>query len=306
MWAPHAADDGLWGFGGHRLRLAAPIAAIALALCATARADGLDPASEPLLARFAAAGVPGEPLAQALRAYACASSQGEFARPILTLIDYSRPSTEPRLWVLDLARGAVQFRTLVAHGRGSGVGRAVAFSNVPGSKQSSLGLFRTEDTYEGEHGYSLRLVGLEAGINDLAYPRNIVIHGADYATAKFASLHGRLGRSWGCPALDPSVNREVIDVIRGGSALFAYYPDASWLASSPYLRCDAAAGPPDHFSRLTTTSSVPSSHLITSSTLSPAARSLFSASSAPSTGLRSTSSITSPTSSPALSPGPPG
>ena len=142
--------------------------------------------------------------------------------------------------MLDLASGAVRFRTLVAHGRGSGLVRAVAFSNVPGSKQSSLGLFRTEDTYEGQHGYSLRLVGLEAGINDLAYPRTIVIHGADYATAKFASRHGRLGRSWGCPAIDPSVNGAVIDAIRDGSALFAYYPDAEWLASSPYLRCDGS------------------------------------------------------------------
>jgi hypothetical protein len=193
-----------------------------------------------LLRSFAAAGVPAEPLAQAMRAYACASAQGEFARPVLTLIDYSRPSTEPRLWVLDLADRAVRFRTLVAHGRGSGLSRAVAFSNIPDSKQSSLGLFRTDETYEGQHGYSLRLVGLETGVNDLAYSRNIVIHGADYATAKFASRHGRLGRSWGCPALDPSVHRELIDTIRERTALFAYYPDTRWLAGSPFLRCDAA------------------------------------------------------------------
>lgn len=196
-----------------------------------------------LLRSFAAAGVPAEPLARAMRAYECASARGEFARPILTLIDYSRPSTEPRLWVLDLAERAVHFRTLVAHGRGSGLARAVAFSNVPDSKQSSLGLFRTDETYLGQHGYSLRLVGLEAGVNDLAYSRNIVIHGADYATAKFASRHGRLGRSWGCPALDPSVHRELIDAIRGGTALFAYYPDTRWLASSSFLRCDAAPTP---------------------------------------------------------------
>jgi hypothetical protein len=141
--------------------------------------------------------------------------------------------------VLDLANGVVRFRTLVAHGRGSGLGRAVAFSNVPDSKQSSLGLFRTDEAYEGQHGYSLRLVGLEAGVNDLAYSRNIVIHGADYATAKFASRHGRLGRSWGCPAVDPSVHRSVIDAIRDRTALFAYYPDEHWLADSAYLRCDA-------------------------------------------------------------------
>jgi len=220
------------------LRLAALSTVIAVALAASLRADAQPPALE-LRERFAAAGVPAQPLELALRAYACGSARGEFSQPLLTLIDYSRPSTEPRLWVLDLAQGLVRFHTLVAHGRGSGLGRAVAFSNEPGSKQSSLGLFRTEEVYEGSHGYSLRLVGLESGVNDLAYPRNIVMHGADYVTARFASRHGRLGRSWGCPALDPAVHRDVIDAIRGGSALFAYYPDAHWLATSPYLRCDA-------------------------------------------------------------------
>jgi len=219
------------------LRLAALCTLIAFALCGTARARELAPTE--LHDRFAAAGVPAVPLDLALRAYACASTRGEFSQPVLTLIDYSRPSTQPRLWVLDLVQGTVRFHTLVAHGRGSGLSRAVAFSNLPESKQSSLGLFRTDEIYEGSHGYSLRLVGLEPGVNDLAYSRNIVIHGADYATAKFASRHGRLGRSWGCPALDPSVHRGVIDAIRGGSALFAYYPDARWLATSPYLRCQS-------------------------------------------------------------------
>jgi hypothetical protein len=212
---------------------------LALALAATARADDLTAAPADLSARLVAAGVPAEALAQALRAYECASARGEFARPILTLIDYSRPSSEPRLWVLDLGQGAVLFHTLVAHGRGSGEDRAVAFSNLPESKQSSLGLFRTDEIYEGQHGHSLRLVGLETGVNDLAYARNIVIHGAEYATAKFASRHGRLGRSWGCPALDPSVHRVLIDAIRDHTALFAYYPDARWLATSEFLRCDA-------------------------------------------------------------------
>jgi L,D-transpeptidase catalytic domain len=210
---------------------------IALALSGSARADELVRAE--LRDRFAAAGVPTLPLDLALRAYACGSARGEFTEPLLTLIDYSRPSSRPRLWVLDLVSGSVRFHTLVAHGRGSGLARAVAFSNVPESKQSSLGLFRTDATYEGQHGYSLRLIGLETGVNNLAYARNIVIHGADYATAKFASRHGRLGRSWGCPALDPSVHRSVIDTIRGGTALFAYYPDPQWLATSPYLRCQS-------------------------------------------------------------------
>src|SRR5262249_14825098 len=210
--------------------------ALALAQVSRSEPQASARADSGLVQPFAAAGVPAEPLAQALRAYECAS--GEFARPVRTLIDYSRPSREPRLSVLDLAPRPVRFATLVAHGRGSGLARAIAFSNLPDSKQSSLGLFRTDETYEGEHGYSLRLVGLEAGVNDLAYARNIVIHGADYVTPQFATRHGRLGRSWGCPALDPSVNRALIDAIRDRTALFAYYPDAKWLASSPYLRCD--------------------------------------------------------------------
>jgi hypothetical protein len=222
------------------LRWSAPIAAIALALCASARADADRPVRVDLHGRFEAAGVPAEPLRLALRAYSCGSARGDFAAPVLTLVDYSRPSTKPRLWVLDLADASVRFHGLVAHGRASGVNRSTAFSNVPGSKQSSLGLFRTTDTYLGRHGYSLRLVGLEPGVNHLAYERNIVIHGAKYATASFAAKHGRLGRSWGCPALDPAMNRDVIDAIRGGSAVFAYYPDTRWIQSSAYLNCDAA------------------------------------------------------------------
>lgn len=145
----------------------------------------------------------------------------------------------------------MRFHALVSHGRESGLRRAMAFSNVPGSRQSSLGLFRTDETYFGRHGYSLRLVGLEPGVNDLAYERGIVVHGADYATPKFASKHGRLGRSWGCPALDPAVHRDVIDTIRNGTALFAYYPDRRWLTSSPFQRCEAspATRPPSQLSR---------------------------------------------------------
>lgn len=189
-------------------------------------------------AKLRAAGLPAEPLGLALRAFACGRADGLFETPTLTLIDYSRPSSEPRLWVLDLARGEVRFHELVAHGRESGARLAHAFSNVAGSLQSSLGLFRTAETYRGRHGYSLRLDGLEPGVNDRARDRALVVHGADYATPAFVAEHGRLGRSWGCPALDPRVHRAVIDAIRGGTAVFAYYPDADWLASSPYLHCE--------------------------------------------------------------------
>ena len=206
--------------------------------------SGAESALEPgLRAHFEAAGLPAEPLRLALRAYACGSARGDFDAPLLTIVDYSRPSTQPRLWVLDLSDASVRFHALVAHGRASGIERSTSFSNVPGSKQSSLGLFRTADTYQGRHGYSLRLVGLEPGVNHLAYERNIVIHGASYATPAFISKHGRLGRSWGCPALDPALHRPVIDAIRGGSALFAYYPDARWIESSSYLSCNGNASP---------------------------------------------------------------
>ncbi len=216
---------------------------LALPLAAAAGAGTDEPERDVLLRQLVAAGVPAQPLDLALRAVACGRARGELETPVLTLIDYARPSWERRLWVIDLGAGAVRFHELVAHGRESGLRLARTFSNLPGSRQSSLGLFRTGETYVGRHGYSLRLVGLEPGINDLAYERGIVVHGADYATPRFAAEHGRLGRSWGCPALDPAVSREVIDTIRGGSAVFAYYPEAQWLASSPYLRCDESPSP---------------------------------------------------------------
>jgi L,D-transpeptidase catalytic domain len=178
-------------------------------------------------------------LTLAVRAYSCGQRLGYFDRPVLTVIDYSLPSTEPRLWVIDLQHRRVLFNELVAHGLNSGDNYASAFSNRLGSKQSSLGLFRTADTYEGQHGRSLRLVGLEPGVNDLAEKRAIVIHGAPYVSTTFAAAHGRLGRSWGCPAVPEQASQPVIDHIEGGTAVFAYYPDQSWLNGSRFLHCDA-------------------------------------------------------------------
>lgn len=181
---------------------------------------------ESRLARTAeAAGLRPQVLRMALDAHARAEHRGETTSPLLTVIDYSRPSTERRLWVLDLARDSVLERTLVAHGRGTGDDRAERFSNRPGSFESSLGTFVTGDSYAGKNGYSLRLRGLDPGLNDNAEARAIVMHGAWYATRAFIAKIGRLGRSEGCPALDPAVARRVIDRIKGGSVLFAYYPD---------------------------------------------------------------------------------
>jgi hypothetical protein len=172
----------------------------------------------------------------ALEAAACAVRSGS-ANDLttLTVIDYSRPSTEKRLWVFDLRTRELLFEELVAHGSGSGDNLATSFSNEDESHQSSLGLFRTEDTYVGRNGYSLRLRGLDAGFNDHAYDRAIVMHGAPYVSDAFARAQGRLGRSWGCPALREGIAREVIDTVKGNGLVFAYYPDPAWLAASKYL-----------------------------------------------------------------------
>lgn len=172
-----------------------------------------------------AAGLRPAVLRLALEAHTRAEQRGETASPLLTVIDYSRPSTERRLWVLDLTRDSVLERALVAHGRRTGDDRAERFSNRPGSLESSLGTFVTGDSYSGKNGYSLRLRGLDRGLNDNAEARAIVMHGAWYATRAFVTKVGRLGRSEGCPALDPAVARRVIDRIKGGSVVFAYFPD---------------------------------------------------------------------------------
>jgi hypothetical protein len=156
-------------------------------------------------------------------------------RDLLTVIDYSIPSSQPRLFVFDLASKKVLFRELVAHGKNSGDDVTTAFSNSPGSLETSLGLFVTADTYTGHNGYSLRLKGLEEGFNDMAWDRAIVLHGAAYVSYEAVKVLGRLGRSWGCPAVSSLVSKKIIDTIRGGSAVFAYYPDRAWLATSVFL-----------------------------------------------------------------------
>ena len=172
----------------------------------------------------------------ALNAAACARSIGQVANDrLLTVIDYSRASTQPRLWVLDLVREQVLFEELVAHGRGSGENYATRFSNADGSHQTSLGLFRTADTYVGTNGYSLRLDGLEPGVNDKARERAIVMHGAPYVIDMQLRTVGRLGRCHGCPELRAAVARTLIDTIKQGSLVFAYYPDKQWLRASRFL-----------------------------------------------------------------------
>jgi len=162
-------------------------------------------------------------LEAAMRAYDRAQQAGAIANPgLLTLIDYTRPSVDRRLWVIDLRSGEVLFNELVAHGRGSGDNLATAFSNEDNSHMSSVGLFVTRDVYVGHNGYSLRLDGLDRGLNDHALSRAIVIHGAAYVSEVIGKQIGRLGRSWGCPAVRPEIARTLIDTIKGGTAVFAY------------------------------------------------------------------------------------
>ena len=151
---------------------------------------------------------------------------------ILTVIDYTKPSTERRLWVFDLAHTRVLFEELTAHGKNSGDNRAVRFSNVPNSLMTSLGAFLTGETYIGKHGLSLRLQGLEKGVNDNSMERAIVIHAAAYVNDADAKTKGRIGRSWGCPAVRPEISRRLIETVQGGTLVLAYYPDRSWLQNS--------------------------------------------------------------------------
>ena len=179
----------------------------------------------------------------ALRSYRCAAPRGEVSRSVPGVLDYSLPSTERRLWLVDPDHGAVLRQELVAHGRGSGDLVAESFSNEDSSYQTSLGLFVGRNVYQGEHGLSLRLVGLEPGINDRAFERAIVMHGAWYVGEAHVARWGRLGRSLGCPALAPEVTAAVIDRLRDGAALFAYADDPGFLRRSAYLSCDPAALP---------------------------------------------------------------
>jgi hypothetical protein len=160
-------------------------------------------------------------------------------KPRLAVIDFDLPSTEKRLWVLDLAANQVLYRTLVAHGNNSGQREATQFSNTPDSHMSSLGFYVTGSTYVGKHGRSLRLTGLDAGFNDNAAARAIVVHGADYVSEAVIKQTGRLGRSQGCPALPMDLYEPIIDTLKDGAALFINKSDAGY--TSQYLDEQAAS-----------------------------------------------------------------
>lgn len=217
------------------------VSALAVLVVLTAASDvrAAAPATNERLVKSLVRQAPGlrsEVLQLALQAAQKAAEEGLVRRrDLLTVIDYSLPSTQPRLFVFDLVARKLLFRELVAHGKNSGDNVPSFFSNASGSLASCLGLFVTADPYVGGNGYSLRLRGLEAGINDMAWDRAIVMHGAAYVSAQAIKVLGRLGRSWGCPAVRPEVAHKIIDTLRGGSAVFAYYPEKTWLATSAFI-----------------------------------------------------------------------
>jgi hypothetical protein len=166
----------------------------------------------------------------ALQAYHKAMDAGDVKNPTLTVIDYSVPSNQPRMWIFNMNTDALLFKTFVAHGKNSGQSaNATQFSNNMSSKESSLGTFITEDTYNGHKGYSLHLKGLVKGFNDNALERHVVVHGAWYVNPDFIKQQGRAGASWGCPAIATNLAKPVIDTIKNGSVVFSYYPSPKFI-----------------------------------------------------------------------------
>jgi hypothetical protein len=155
--------------------------------------------------------------------------------PIISICDFSLSSNVKRLWVINLDQSKLLFHSLVAHGQGTGEEYAEHFSNSDNSHQSSLGFYVTDETYNGDNGYSLKLRGMDVGYNDAAYNRSIVIHGADYVCDSYIRGNQRLGRSWGCPALPRAVSQKVINTVKNGTCLYIYYPSKNYLAKSVWL-----------------------------------------------------------------------
>lgn len=169
-----------------------------------------------------------------LIAYEHAEKKGVTNSRLLTIVDYSKPSSERRLWVIDLNNKKILLNTWVAHGRNSGNANSNTFSNSPSSYKSSIGVFVTGDTYSGKHGNSLRVQGLEPGFNDKVYSRSIVFHGANYVSESIAKT-GRIGRSLGCWAVSQDTISALINVMKNKALVVAYYPDKTWLSHSTFL-----------------------------------------------------------------------
>lgn len=162
-------------------------------------------------------------------------------KQVISIVDFTKPSSKKRLWIVDLENRKILFHTFVAHGRGSGGLNAEKFSNTNESHQSSLGFYVTDETYFGKHGLSLKLRGLDKGYNTNAYARAIVVHGADYVSQRFVNQNGYLGRSHGCPAVPVELTNDIIKTIKGKTAMFLYSGSAPVKYSSNFLDVQTAA-----------------------------------------------------------------
>jgi hypothetical protein len=184
---------------------------------------------------FADRGLRSEVYADALHAYGVATQRRETSSPILTVIDFSLPPDQRRMWVVDLQDNTLLFHEHVAHGKNSGREAMTSWSNVEGSKQTSIGVSLAAETYYGKHGLSLKMDGLEPKFNANNRDRSIVIHGASYVSKGVAISTGRVGNSWGCPAVSEDVAASLIGTLKGGSLVVSWYPDEAWLQGSTYL-----------------------------------------------------------------------
>lgn len=174
--------------------------------------------------------------AMAIRGMYKLVKSGQVNHNILSICDFSQPSVNKRLYVIDLDNYSLLYNTYVAHGVKSGKENASVFSNKPSSHKSSLGFYVTGQTYKGSNGYSLKLRGMEKGINDYAMKRGIVMHGADYVNEEYISSQGYIGRSYGCPAVAPEISEELIDQVKDGTCLFIYHPSTSYKSRSSLLK----------------------------------------------------------------------
>jgi hypothetical protein len=193
-------------------------------------------ATELLYQRLSEPALPLAALKSSIEVYRRLTKEGQIINDkVITIIDFTKPSDLERLFVIDLIEEKVIYKSLVAHGKNSGENYATSFSNNPESHQSSLGYYLTGKPYVGRHGNSLLLNGLEKGINDNARKRAVVIHGAKYVSQGYIESNGKLGRSFGCPALPEETASEIINTIQEESLLFIYSSDRNYCKNSSFF-----------------------------------------------------------------------
>ncbi len=194
--------------------------------------------------------LPYEVFEKAYKGYLNLKSEGKLKGDILTVCNFELSSVENRMWIIDMNSKKVLFNTYVAHGRGSGDEYAMSFSNKENSHKSSLGFYVTGEIYRGEHGTSLRLDGLDEGYNTAARARGVVVHGSEYVCDKVVGARGKLGRSWGCPAVPSKLSLPIINTIKEGNCLFIYYPEQKYFSNSYWLNKEIDGVQEDLFSKV--------------------------------------------------------